>query len=233
MKYSSGYCTLVFNIGASCIYLERLFVCNLFQKLRARRWCMYAIPCHRSFFRVRCLELSFPPWNITKRDVSFACSDSDKQFEVKAVLARFLQSYFYTRSSIVWTKWNWFYGKKPQWFNSWNRTLPHVVVNHCGAHESFPHDLTVTGLEFRGQASSGNSWYKPPTTPAQNTDLNWVPVPHSTEHCKVNVAHCQDVHGCWFSSFCFTVLSTKNLYYYPFAMFNCKSEDLFFRPNKY
>ena len=114
------------------------------------------------------------------------------------------------------------WGNQALRFKSWNRTLPHVVVNHCGAHKSFPQDFTVIGLESRGQASSGNSWYMPPTTPAQNTDLNWVPVPHSTEHCEVNVTHCQD-----FPKF---VLSSclKIPFYHPFAMLNCKSEVLIF-----
>lgn len=103
-----------------------------------------------------------------------------------------LQSYFIHVGTIQLSKQNdidFMVAGKSQWFTSWNRTLPHVVVNHCGAQDSFPHDFAAIVLEFRGQASSGNSWYMPPTTPAQNTDLNWVPVPHSTEHCKVNVMH--------------------------------------------
>ena len=67
-------------------------------------------------------------------------------------------------------------------------TLPHFVVNHCGLQDiRLLHGWTLAGFELRGQASSGNSWYLPLSTPAQNTDLTCVPLPQSTEHCQVNV----------------------------------------------
>ena len=66
-------------------------------------------------------------------------------------------------------------------------TLPHFVVNHCGLQDiRLLHGWTLAGFELRGQASSGNSWYLPLSTPAQNTDLTCVPLPQSTEHCQLN-----------------------------------------------